>query len=89
MGGVFGGGQPSYTPPPEPVEEDLSEENAREERLAMIRRRRRGRVGTVHTSWTGDKVDIPDELRQGQTSESEAASNIPKKATELQSTLGG
>ncbi|MTI10737.1 hypothetical protein [Curvivirga aplysinae] len=89
MGGVFGGGS-SYVPPvEEPVEEDLSEEKAREDRLEMIRRRRRGRAGTVHTSWTGDKVEIPEELNFSGNDNGNKPSSSSPSASALKSTLGG
>lgn len=91
MGGIFGGGS-APVPQEEPIEEDLSEENAREDRLEMIRRRRRGRAGTVHTSWTGDKVEIPDELKTstGKSSDDETTSPpAPQATSNLNTTLGG
>ncbi len=55
MGGMFSSPKPPAPPPlPDPgVEEAKLAAEEREERLADIDRRRRGRSGTVNTSWKG------------------------------------
>ncbi|WP_420549046.1 hypothetical protein [Curvivirga sp.] len=88
MGGVLGGGSTYVPPVEEPIEEDLSEEKAREDRLEMIRRRRRGRAGTLHTSWTGNKVEIPEELNFSDNN-SGNTSSPSQSASDLKTTLGG
>lgn len=51
MGGLFSSAPTPPPPEPEPIIDTEAEERAR--RLENIERRRRGRTGTVATSWRG------------------------------------
>lgn len=51
MGGIFS--SPSPPPPPPPPSEEENQAEERKARLEDIERRRRGRNGTIHTSWSG------------------------------------
>lgn len=86
MGGLTGGSAPA--PVAEPVEEEVDpEEDKRKNRLELIRRRRRGRAGTVHTGWAGDKVEIPEALANSSSSDSD--SNYTATKVDLKTNLGG
>ena len=85
MGGLSGGSAP--VPVVEPVEEVDPEEDNRKSRLDLIRRRRRGRAGTVHTGWAGDKVEIPEALNTTSSSDSDTAYTAAK--VNLKTNLGG
>ncbi len=58
MGGMFSSPKPTAPPPlPDPkIEEDKLDAEEREARLDDIKRRRRGRAGTVNTSWKGAQL---------------------------------
>ncbi len=94
MGGLFGG---APTPPPEVEEDEVNpEEDARQNRLEMIRRRRRGRAGTIHTGWAGDKVETPDALAAATAASDNETGELPSQLSpnpsttpELKTSLGG
>jgi len=52
MGGMFSSPKPPAPPPTPPPPPDPAEAE-RDERLKNLDRRRRGRQGTIHTSWRG------------------------------------
>ncbi len=67
MGGVFSSPKPP-APPPLPKVEDIEKDLAtdeREARLDDIKRRRRGRAGTIATSWTGSKLVPNSDAQSG------------------------
>lgn len=58
MGGMFSSPKPPALPPELPAPEDPAEAE-RTERLKNMERRRRGRQGTIQTSWRGLEQSNP------------------------------
>ena len=53
MSGLFGSSSPPPPPPPPVLEAPDPGEEKRKARLEALRRRRRGRLGTIHTTARG------------------------------------